>query len=338
MHAARDNSQPPAARTGVLLVNLGTPDSYARRDVRRYLKEFLSDRRVVELPRMLWLPVLYGVILTTRPQKSARAYKKVWREDGAPLLVYSQHIQRKLRRVLRARNPEVTVELGMRYGSPSIAHALAKLHTAGARKIIVLPLYPQYCAATTASTYDAVGRALRQFRRVPALRMIDDYHAHPQYIGALAHSVRARRDLRAGEILLLSFHGIPESFARAGDPYPRQCKTTAQLLADELQLNKNQWRMSFQSRLGRAQWLRPYTEPTLESLARDGVRSVRVLCPGFSADCLETLEEIAIEARETFLRAGGESFEYIACLNDDDAHIDALRAVLDMHARDWLAQ
>ncbi|MGR3914280.1 MAG: ferrochelatase [Gammaproteobacteria bacterium] len=340
MTRAAKNHAAPAECIGVLLANLGTPDSCARRDVRRYLKAFLSDRRVVELPRLLWWPLLHGVILNTRPRKSAKAYRKIWREDGSPLLVFSRMQQRKLQQRLRRGNGAVTVELGMRYGNPSIASALAKLHAAGARKLLLLPMYPQYCAATTASAFDAVCAALVHRRRVPALHLVDHYHDHPHYIAALAHSVRAYRAAHAGrgEMLLMSFHGIPQAFARGGDPYPDQCKTTAHLLAEELGLGAREWRLSFQSRFGMAKWLQPGTAHMLTALARDGAREVQVICPGFSADCLETLEEIAIAGREIFLRAGGRQYEYIACMNDSDAHIDALCAIIRGHIGDWLAQ
>ncbi|CAJ2376214.1 MAG: ferrochelatase [Gammaproteobacteria bacterium] len=319
-------------RIGVLLTNLGTPDSCAPGDVRRYLREFLSDRRVVGLPRILWLPLLHGVVLNTRPRKSANAYAKIWRDDGSPLLVFSRMQQRKLQR--RFDESAVVVELGMRYGNPSIAAALEKLHAAGARKVLVLPLYPQYCSATTASTFDALGAAFARRWHLPALRFVDHYHDHPKYIAALARSVRAHN---SDGVLVMSFHGIPEAFADAGDPYPAQCKTTARLLADELKLADDEWRLSFQSRFGPARWLQPGTEETLAALAQDGVQSVRVICPGFSADCLETLEEIAIGGRETFLQAGGRHFQYIPCMNDEDAHIDALQEIIRANLGDWLA-
>ncbi|MDA8023313.1 MAG: ferrochelatase [Gammaproteobacteria bacterium] len=319
-------------RIGVLLTNLGTPDSCAPGDVRRYLREFLSDRRVVGLPRILWLPLLHGVVLNTRPRKSANAYAKIWRDDGSPLLVFSRMQQRKLQR--RFDESAVVVELGMRYGNPSIAAALEKLHAAGARKVLVLPLYPQYCSATTASTFDALGAAFARRWHLPALRFVDHYHDHPKYIAALARSVRAHN---SDGVLVMSFHGIPEAFADAGDPYPAQCKTTARLLADELKLADDEWRLSFQSRFGPARWLQPGTEETLAALAQDGVQSVRVICPGFSADCLETLEEIAIGGRETFLQAGGRHFEYIPCMNAEDAHIDALQEIIRANLGDWLA-
>ncbi|MDA8014969.1 MAG: ferrochelatase [Gammaproteobacteria bacterium] len=319
-------------RVGVLLTNLGTPDSCAPGDVRRYLREFLSDRRVVGLPRILWLPLLHGIVLNTRPRKSAKAYAKIWRDDGSPLLVFSRMQQRKLQR--RFDESAVVVELGMRYGNPSIAAALEKLHAAGARKVLALPLYPQYCSATTASTFDALGAAFARRWHLPALRFVDHYHDHPKYIAALARSVRAHN---SDGVLVMSFHGIPEAFADAGDPYPAQCKTTARLLADELKLADDEWRLSFQSRFGPARWLQPGTEETLAALAQDGVQSVRVICPGFSADCLETLEEIAIGGRETFLQAGGRHFQYIPCMNDDDAHIDALQEIIRANLGDWLA-
>ena len=316
----------------MLLTNLGTPDSCAPGDVRRYLREFLSDRRVVGLPRIVWLPLLHGIVLNTRPRKSAKAYAKIWRDDGSPLLVFSRMQQRKLQQ--RFDESAVVVELGMRYGNPSIAAALEKLHAAGARKVLALPLYPQYCSATTASTFDALGAAFARRWHLPALRFVDHYHDHPKYIAALARSVRAHN---SDGVLVMSFHGIPEAFADAGDPYPAQCKTTARLLADELKLADDEWRLSFQSRFGPARWLQPGTEETLAALAQDGVQSVRVICPGFSADCLETLEEIAIGGRETFLQAGGRHFEYIPCMNDEDAHIDALQEIIRANLGDWLA-
>ena len=319
-------------RVGVLLTNLGTPDSCSTGGLRRYLREFLSDRRVVGLPRILWLPLLHGVILNIRPRKSAKAYAEVWREDGSPLLAFARMQQRKLQE--RFKDGAVMMELGMRYGNPPIAAALERLRAAGIHKVLVLPLYPQYCSATTASTFDALGPAFARRWHLPALRFVDNYHDHPKYIAALARSVREKS---SGGMLVMSFHGIPQSFADAGDPYPAQCKTTARLLAEELKLSDDEWRLSFQSRFGPAQWLLPGTEETLEELAQEGVRSVRVICPGFSADCLETLEEIAMEGRDTFLQAGGREFEYIPCLNDDEAHIDALDEIIRANLGDWLA-
>ncbi len=332
---------------GVLVTNLGSPDSCKPGDVRRYLREFLWDRRVVEAPRALWWLVLNLFILATRPRKSAAAYRKVWREDGAPLLAISRRQRRKLRQVLGERHPQpaavkavkvarVEVALGMRYGNPSIAGALAALQSAGMRKLLVLPLYPQYCAVTTASTFDAVCAELARWRWIPAVRMIDHYHDHPAYIRALANSVRDYRQTHGGgECLLMSFHGIPRAYFEAGDPYHCECHKTARLLAEELGLGEREWRVSFQSRFGAKPWLQPYTDQTLASLAQSGVRSVQVICPGFSADCLETLEEIAMENRAVFLRAGGENYGYIPCLNDRDDHIQMLAGLITDHLHGW---
>lgn len=310
-------------KIGVLLTNLGTPDAPTPAALRRYLGEFLWDRRVVDLPRPLWWLILNGIILRTRPARSARAYRAVWGDEGSPLMRMSRHQQKKLQRLLDVQQPgRYKVVLGMRYGSPSIASALEELQRVGIDKITVLPLYPQNSCSTTASTLDAIGDAFRLTRSVPHLRFIADYHAHPPYIQALAESVREQwREQEAGEMLLLSFHGTPVRFRDEGDPYYRQCMKTAELLAAELALSAEQWLVTFQSRFGREEWLQPYTDKTLEQLARDGVRRVDVVCPGFAADCLETLEEIAGENRERFLHAGGEEMHYIPALNERDTHI-----------------
>lgn len=325
---------------GVLITNLGTPASCSTQDVRRYLREFLWDRRVIETPRWLWWLILHGVILPTRPRKSAAAYRKIWQPDGSPLLQISVRQRDALRRQLRARSDgkiTVAVELGMRYGTPCIADALKKLHAAGARRLVVLPLYPQYCAATTASTFDAVTAALSRYRWLPELRFINHYHDHPAYIAALAHSVREyRKQHGRSEMLVFSFHGIPQSYFADGDPYHCECHKTARLLAEKLRLREGSWRVSFQSRLGPKAWLQPYTDAVLQQLAQDGCRSVQVICPGFSADCLETLEEIGMQNRDLFLAHGGARFDYIPCLNDSPAHIDALGKLLKLHAGDWL--
>ena len=322
---------------GVLITNLGTPDSCKPGDVRRFLKEFLWDPRVVEAPRLWWWLVLHFAVLTTRPRKSAEAYAKIWRQDGSPLLAISRQQQDKLRQSLSANS--IRVELGMRYGNPSIATALANLQSAGARKLLVLPLYPQYSATTTASTFDAVAAALSRRRWIPALRMVDHYHDHPGYIAALANSVRDYRNTHGGsEVLLMSFHGIPRAYADAGDPYPCECRKTARLVAEELELQEHEWRISFQSRFGPRQWLQPYTDETLRTLAADGISGVQVLCPGFSADCLETLEEIAMENRDVFIAAGGENYGYIPCLNDGDEHIRGLTDIITDNIGDWIAE
>jgi len=316
----------PNGKTGVLLVNLGTPDAPTPSAIRRYLREFLSDPRVVEIPRMQWLPVLYGFILPFRPKKLVHAYSSVWSERGSPLLDVSRQQAMKLQAVLGA---DVPVALGMTYGSPSIGSAMAELRQNGAQRIVVLPLYPQYSGTTTASVVDAIFRVLASERHVPELRTINDYHAHPAYIEALASSVRAYRQAHgASEHLLMSFHSIPQRYVDQGDPYDAQCKKTAALLAEALQLQPGQWSISFQSRLGREPWLQPYTDVILPQYAAKGIKTLDVICPGFSADCLETLEEVAIRYRADFLAAGGKDFRYIPALNADAEHIRMMQTLV----------
>lgn len=324
--------------TGVLLANLGTPDSPLPRDVRRYLKQFLWDRRVVELPRPLWWPVLNLIILNTRPRRSARAYAKIWTDEGSPLLVISRRQHAALQAALDARlDVPVRVALAMCYGNPSIAAGLAELREAGVRRVLVLPLYPQYSATSGAAIFDAVTQELQRWRAVPELRFINDYHDHPAYITALAESVREfQAEHGTPDKLLMSFHGIPQDYADKGDPYPCQCEVTAERLARELELEQVQWQFSFQSRLGPKDWLKPYTDQTLEMLGKQGVKSVQVLCPGFSADCLETLEEIAMENRDVFKESGGSDYRYIPCLNDRPAHIDFMAGLVERHLQGWL--
>ena len=323
---------------GILLTNLGTPDSYQKAHVRRYLKEFLWDPRVVEMSRPLWWLVLNLVILNTRPRRSAAAYEKVWSDAGSPLLVISREQTEALQSMLDEESElPVRVTLAMRYGNPSIAAGLEELRLAGARRILVLPLYPQYSATTTASTFDAVSKELRHWRWLPELRFVNHYHDDPGYIDALAGSVRSFwAENGEPEKLLMSFHGIPEDYFLAGDPYFCECHKSGRLLAEALDLAEDRWQISFQSRLGPRQWLQPYTDKTLETLAKSGTKNVHVICPGFSADCLETLEEIAIENRDHFLAAGGERYAYIPCLNSDPAHIGMLRDLVLRHTEGWV--
>lgn len=319
--------------TGVLLVNLGTPDAPDRASVRRYLKEFLWDPRVVEGSRLAWWLVLNLVILNTRPGRSAKAYQKIWTEQGSPLLCISRDQAQALQRQL---GDSIKVELAMRYGSPSIASALARLRDQGVRRLLILPLYPQYAAATTASIFDAVTEQLRTWRWLPELRFVNHYHDDPTYIAALADSVRRwRASHGSADKLLLSFHGIPEEYFHKGDPYFCECHKTGRLLATELGLQDDQWMLSFQSRLGPRKWLQPYTDQTLQKLAGEGVKSIQVLCPGFSADCLETLEEVAMENHDIFLQAGGERYQYIPCLNADPGHIAMLGGLAQRHMAGW---
>jgi ferrochelatase len=325
------------ARVGVLLVNLGTPDEPTPAAVRRYLAEFLSDPRVVEIPRLVWWPILHGVILRTRPQASAKKYASVWMPEGSPLAVWTARQAKLLQGYLGERGCQVLVQPAMRYGNPSVASALSALQSGGARRILVLPAYPQYSAATTASAFDAVVAWGRSARWVPEFRFIHQYHDDPAHIEALASSVRShwQREGR-GEVLLMSFHGMPERTLKLGDPYHCQCQKTARLLAEALGLSPAQWRISFQSRFGRAKWLGPATDASLKQLAAEGVKRVDVLCPGFAADCLETLEEINQEGRELFLHAGGQAFSYIPCLNDAPAGMAALAGLAQRHLAGWM--
>ena len=300
---------------GVLLVNLGTPAAPTPPAVRRYLAEFLSDPRVVELPRWLWLPLLHGVILNLRPARSARKYALVWTPEGSPLAVHTA----KQAQLLAAASG-LRVEPAMRYGDPGIAGALARLRAAGASRIVALPLYPQYARSTTASVRDVLD---------PDVAMVEEFHAHPAYIAALAASVQRHWAKHGrGELLVMSFHGIPRRSVERGDPYATQCRETARLLAAALELNAPQWKLTFQSRFGAAEWLQPYTQPALVELARRGLKRVDVLCPGFVADCLETLEEIGIELRRAFLGAGGQEFHALPCLNEDPRWIEALAEIV----------
>lgn len=322
------NDQP--VTLGVLLVNLGTPDAPTTGDVRRYLAEFLSDPRVVEMHRFIWRLILHGIILRTRPARSAAAYRKVWTDQGSPLLSISRDQEKALQKILDQRLEQpVRVELAMRYGNPSIPAGLERLRQANARRIIILPLYPQYSAATSASTFDAITDTLRQWRWLPDIEFISHYHDHPGYIAALAKSVRSYwQQHGTPERLLLSFHGIPEEYATAGDPYPDECRVTARLLADELKLNQEQWAISFQSRMGRKEWIKPYTDELLRKWGKAGVKGVQVICPGFPTDCLETLEEIGEENRKYFTEAGGGDYSYIPALNSSPEHIEALANII----------
>jgi ferrochelatase len=322
---------------GVLLANLGTPDEPTTAAVRRYLAEFLWDPRIIELPRPLWWLILHGVILRIRPRRSAEAYAKVWTDEGSPLLVWSRKQQAGLQKELASSLPgPVHVALGMRYGEPSIARALDELREANVRRLLILPLYPQYSATTTGSTFDAVADVFRRWRWLPDLRMITDYHAEPGYIDALAASIRDHWAARGrGGHLVMSFHGLPRRYLEAGDPYHCYCHHTARLVAGALGLRDGEWSVSFQSRVGREEWLRPYTDEHLRELAGAGRAQVDVVCPGFSADCLETLEEIAEENAGYFEEAGGERLSYVPALNARRDHLSFLTQLVLRNLRGW---
>ena len=325
-----------AARTAVILCNLGTPDAPTTAAVRRYLAEFLSDERVVEIPRPLWLLILHGVILRVRPAKSAKKYASIWTPEGSPLKVWTEKQAKLLGGYLGERGHAVTVRYAMRYGSVSIGSVLDELKAQGTTRVLILPAYPQYSATTTASVNDAVHQWAQRVRTAPELRFVNRYHDDAGYIGALAKRVTDHWQSHGRpDKLVLSFHGVPKRTLTLGDPYHCECLKTARLLGEQLGLPKDDLLVTFQSRLGRAEWLQPYTEPTLVALAKQGVKRVDVLCPGFTSDCLETLEEIDQEAREAFLHAGGSEFHHLPCLNDQHEWIAALAALAIRHMQGW---
>jgi ferrochelatase len=307
------------ARTaGVLIANLGTPDAPERKPVARFLREFLSDPRVVDLPRLLWLPLLNLVIIPLRAGRSAAAYREIWWPEGSPLLVLTERLAERLAGVLDGR---ARVEIGMRYREPSIRKGLKQLRESGVDEVVVLPLYPQFSGTTTASIYDGVEQALSDLNWHPRVHRVERYYDHPAWVEAIAGSIRAyRAEHGTAEKLIFSLHGIPQRYVRQGDPYQRECEGSVRAVVEALGLTDEEWLLTYQSRVGREPWLQPYTDITLEELAKSGVRHVQVLCPGFAVDCLETLEEIAMQNRELFEEAGGEKLEYIPALNDGDAH------------------
>ena len=325
-----------AERCAVLLVNLGTPDAPTASALRRYLAQFLWDPRVVEIPRPLWWLILHGVILRLRPAKSAAKYAAIWTDAGSPLLSWTQRQAEALQASLASRGHAVLVRPAMRYGQPAMATTLDAMRAEGVTRVLVLPLYPQYAAATTASTIDAVADWARRARRLPELRFINHYHDDAGYIAALAASVRAHWATHGrGQKLVMSFHGVPARSLALGDPYHCECHKTGRLLAEALGLGRDDYLVTFQSRLGRAKWLEPYTEPSVRQLAAQGVKHIDAICPGFAADNLETLEEIAMEAKDAFLQAGGRQFNFIPCLNDNPDWIAALGDLAERHLQGW---
>lgn len=326
MHTAfRPAPDRPGDRTGVLLVNLGTPDAPTPAAVRRYLAEFLHDHRVVDLTRWLWCPVLHGIILPLRSPKVAKAYASIWTADGSPLLAGTKRVGAALAEAL----PGIDVRVAMRYGHPSVPSVMQAMDEAGVGRLLVLPLYPQYSASTSASVHDAVMRELLRWRRQPEVHFVQDYHRDPAWVRAVAESIRAHWAANGrGDRLLMSFHGIPQRFVRGGDPYQAQCEAGARAIAAELGLGDGEWWLTFQSRFGREPWLEPYTDKTLEQWGREKVGTVDVVCPGFAVDCLETLEEIAEQNAHAYVAAGGTALRYIPCLNDAPAHVAALAGVV----------
>ena len=324
-------------KIGVLITNLGTPDAPTKTGLKKYLREFLSDPRVVEIPRLIWWIILNLFILNVRPRRSAKAYRTVWTERGSPLLFHTKDQADALRIKLKQTYGEnIVVEFAMRYGSPSVDSVIDEMLQQGVRKLLVLPLYPQYCASTTASTFDAVAASLAKKRLIPELRFINHYHDFPEYIQAVADKIRQHWVINGrADKLIFTYHGIPKRYLLNGDPYHCECYKTSRLLAENLGLNEKEYLVSFQSRFGREEWLQPYTDKTLITLPEQGVKSVQLVCPGFSADCLETIEEIDVENRDYFMNAGGERYEYIKALNAESSHIDMMEKLLAVHLHGW---
>lgn len=328
---------------GIMLMNVGSPDAPTARAVRPYLAQFLGDERVVELPGWLWKPALHGVLLNTRPRRSARLYENIWTKEGSPLIVHSRRqaeaLQTALAPIAAEKGVHISVEIGMRYGNPSIAAGLDKLRTAGMTHLLALPMFPQYSQTTTATALDALFDALKEWRWMPELRTITAYHTHPLYIEAVAESIEEHWRINGrAERILFSYHGVPEAYVTHGDPYRRQCHETTALLVDRLALREGEYDTSFQSRLGPVEWLRPYTDETLEAWGKEKLASAEAICPGFSADCLETVDEVEREGSEAFAEAGGGKFTYIPALNDRPLHIKALAQIVIEQMRGWLPE
>ena len=328
-HGSKDN-------TGILLTNLGTPDAPTAKAVKPYLLEFLSDTRVIEIPKILWQIILRGIILQIRPSRSAKMYKSIWTKEGSPLLKISKKqiylVKEKLRKVY----PNTVFSLAMRYGNPSIESALMELKKNNVRRLLVLPLYPQYCAATTGSTFDAVTTVLQKWRWIPELRFINQYFEEENYIKALADSIQQFWSKKGQpQKIIFSYHGIPKKYHTKGDPYHCFCLKTTRLVKEYMKLDDDKVFTTFQSRFGRQEWLQPYTSQTLQELPGKDIKKIHIISPGFSADCLETLEELEVENREYFMKAGGEEYDYIPCLNDNPLHIEMIAHLLHKHTQGW---
>ncbi len=324
-------------KIGILLVNLGSPDAADTASIRRFLREFLSDQRVIEMPKFLWQLILNFFILPFRPKKLVPLYRSIWTAQGSPLVSIAEQQKHKLAVLFADRGrSDLSFALAMRYGKPDIASALRQLAADNVHKVLVFPTYAQYSATTTASIFDAISLELRHWRWLPELRFINSYHDQPQHIQALAQSVESYWQAHPrGQILIMSFHGLPQVYHLKGDPYFCQCHKTARLLAKQLHLGEHEWTITFQSRFGKQQWLQPYTSEALAALPQQGIQAVDIICPGFAIDCLETLEEIVVENRDVFINAGGQQYQYIPALNDRDVNIDAMGELIEQHIQGW---
>ena len=323
-------------KIGILITNIGTPDKPNKEALKTYLKEFLSDPRVIEIPRLIWQAILRLIILNLRPQKSAKLYKSIWKKEGGPLLVMLQKQKKGIQKILRKNSKNLEIEIGMRYGNPSIKLGLERLKSKSCRKILVLPLYPQYCAATTGSTFDKVTEILRKWRWIPEIRFVNNYFEESMYIECLIKSIKESwKKFGKAQKLIFSYHGVPKKYLLKGDPYYCFCQKTTRLVAEKMKLKKKDYITTFQSRFGPGEWLQPYTDKTLEELPKKGIKKIHILSPGFSSDCLETLEELEVQNKENFLSSGGERYNYIKCLNDDPQHLKMLGFLILNHIKGW---
>ena len=323
-------------RLGILLTNLGTPDEPNKKFLKIYLKEFLSDPRVIEGPKLIWQIILRLIILNLRPQKVAKLYKSVWTKKGGPLLVMLKKQKKGIEKILKRKLKNAHIEVGMRYGNPSLKNGLEKLREKKCRRILILPLYPQYCAATTGSTFDKITETLRKWRWIPEIRFINNYFDNPFYINCLVESIKNNwKKNRKTQKLIFSYHGIPKKYLLKGDPYHCFCQKTTRLVAEKMKLKEEEYMTTFQSRFGPDEWLQPYTDKTLEELPAKGIKKIHIISPGFSSDCLETLEELGVENKDNFLKAGGNEYYYIKCLNDNSNHLKMLSDLILNHIQGW---
>ena len=321
---------------GVLITNLGTPDRPRTKELRTYLKEFLSDPRVIEVPKLFWQLILRTIILNLRPKKVAKLYKSIWKKEGGPLLVMLEKQKKGIIKILKNKKKNVKIEIGMRYGNPSIKLGLEKLRKQKCRRILILPLYPQYCAATTGSTFDRVTEVLRKWRWIPEVRFINNYFEEPLYLDCLIKSIKdSWQKFGKSQKLIFSYHGVPKKYLLKGDPYHCFCQKTTRLVVEKMKLKKKEYMTTFQSRFGPDEWLQPYTDKTLENLPSENIKKIHIISPGFSSDCLETLEELEVENKEIFMSSGGKKFNYIKCLNDNPQHLNMLALLILNHLKGW---